>query len=212
MEFKSIIAKSNGNGELEFICHKEEKPVIPDRFKFQTSRMNNAMSEYDWRMREWEQSAQVFLVFSKAEENKIRLHLQSAGNYVFVNKNIDVTDFVEIRQRNGPYKSNLDWFAFYKSPSKEEPVTNTKSIPDPPYQPLFDLMRGHGLTLLQDEMSEIISVVNKMQEPVGEDKKSQESIWIDVLHMISDKFMQKMSDTEFLEAIKQFKITRLPEA
>lgn len=32
------------------------------------------------------------------------------------------------------------------------------------YQPLFDLMSTHGLTLLEGEMQEIIDVVNEMQQ------------------------------------------------
>jgi len=40
------------------------------------------------------------------------------------------------------------------------------------YQPLFDLMSEHGLTLLEGEMDEIISVVKEMNE----ENKKQETI------------------------------------
>lgn len=33
------------------------------------------------------------------------------------------------------------------------------------YQPLFDVMSQHGLTLLEGEMEEIVDVVNGMQQP-----------------------------------------------
>lgn len=117
MEFKSIIAKANGNGELEFHCRKEDEP-----FKISYHNDDWSYSRFwkDWK--EWEQSAQVLKAFSSSEEKAILYFaLINPKSSSDGSKGIDVTAWTNILLSSDDSPKGCSYYVFYKSPSKEEP-------------------------------------------------------------------------------------------
>jgi hypothetical protein len=70
-----------------------------------------------------------------------------------------------------PILTSKDAVNFYKQKvvdekfKKKKPENNLINPPGIEYQPLFDLMSGHGLILIQSEMDEIISCVKEILYP-----------------------------------------------
>lgn len=117
--YKHITAITNANGELEFHARKEERPR-------KSQPPFNAMREamYLISLGEWEQSAQVFTAFDLHQKmiimQEVRIRTPGVIDY---KSGVDVTEFVEI---NETLTGKCGHFAFYKSPSKEEPVADTE--------------------------------------------------------------------------------------
>lgn len=119
MEFKSIIAITNGNDELEFHCytHLIPGPSYP---------IDAAV--YKSALLEWEQSVQVFKAFDLHQEIMIKQEVidfpEWRSNLLMSYKlGINVTAIVDIKHS---IRKGIDKYAFYKSPSKEDPVAEAQ--------------------------------------------------------------------------------------
>lgn len=185
MEFKNIIAKANGNSELEFHAYEREKP----------NANNYPYSYVDWSIdvMKWEQSAQVFRPFNRLEQDKIMNKASMNIGKSALNENIkygiDVTDFVVIEEYIGLGLEG--YFAFYKSPSKEEPVIS------PGYEPGV-----YGYKTAIDSTEAI--------KPIAEAQEDQDTIIKELIDVFDSASSNSYGYGHIMNSIKsKFKITRI---
>lgn len=195
MEFKSIIAITNGNGELEFIAREKARPLVQYYKQDEPYTFLIAVEK-------WEQSARVFTAFDQDHVRMLcRAIVMTEQSIKIPHLSIDVTDFIEIRKTYFITEDKRMFHAFYKSPSKEESVTNDEYEEED----IYDAVRKHRAAHPE-----------RFIEPVGEAQESQIDLWSEMLiewhKQSTDCVIFNKTINPLNCVMSKFKITRLPKA
>lgn len=235
--YKHITAKTNPNGELEFHARENNRPLAQDYigdnpypFLIAVEKWEQSAQVFTAASIHEENKIKQAVIDSPEWKGDLPMNYKLG---------IDVTNFVSIENVLSHIDAIGVCFAFYKSPSSASiddigEYRMPNSFPPSKEETQFCMAISEKSLAKDWDKEEVVTEpeeikcgdVNKFyrcvncDEPCGSDghfiardkSESQESIWIDIVNMFYNKFTTKISDIEFMEAIKQYKITRLPKA
>ena len=198
MGFKTIIAKTNANEELEFICYPKEKPK---RWMFKNGL--TGITQLTEEAKEWEQSAQVFKPINKDVGYRIiHAFIDEQGD----NRRVDMViadqsnlvKYIELKFNSESDLNDLELYAFYKSPDIE---LKTGTLNDNEIARFTNCPTcGSECKVEGDGTKYYVPATIEMQG----------DIWDDAYVIMSDYFEGKISAGEAdQQLLEQFKITRL---